>query len=144
MIVTHYQLQILGHPESLVEVTQAEYVRAERAAGFHPKHGMPLDKPCTASFSAHGIRGSVVEEETIQAETPEAQWGSPHTRARIALRQEQASARVAPKSPAVTDACYNCGHSKAQHFDPNAYVPGKCNHGYDLCGCRDYQPMRDS
>lgn len=130
MIVTHYQLQILGHPESLVEVTKEEFIRAERAAGFRPKVGMPQDGLATGGFSNGGIRGFIVEEEVVQAAAP--------------ILQRIPSVPVAPKSPAVPDACYNCGHSKAQHFDPNAYVPGKCNHGYDLCGCRDYQPMRDS
>jgi hypothetical protein len=40
--------------------------------------------------------------------------------------------------------CKNCGHSRYDHFDPNAYVPGKCNYGYDLCGCRNYEPKEDN
>lgn len=36
--------------------------------------------------------------------------------------------------------CLNCAHSRALHFDPNAYIPGKCNHQYDLCNCTNFVP----
>lgn len=36
------------------EVSLADYVSAERNAGFYPKRGMPQDKPATASFSVSG------------------------------------------------------------------------------------------
>jgi hypothetical protein len=42
----------------------------------------------------------------------------------------------------MSERCANCGHERSLHFDPNAYVPGKCNFQYDLCGCRDFQPRQ--
>lgn len=45
------------------EVTQEEFIRAERAAGFHPKYGCG---PCaTGGFSSGSVSGKVeyVEEE---------------------------------------------------------------------------------
>lgn len=37
------------------EVTEQEYVAAERSAGFHPKSSLPQDKPATSSFSKAGV-----------------------------------------------------------------------------------------
>lgn len=39
--------------------------------------------------------------------------------------------------------CANCGHSKSLHFKVDAYVPGKCDYQYDLCGCRNFVPKQD-
>lgn len=52
-----YYLGVVGHPESMVEVTEEEFVRAERGAGFRPKPG--LGPVATGGFSSGGIRGSV-------------------------------------------------------------------------------------
>jgi hypothetical protein len=41
------------------EVTEQEYVAAERSAGFHPKSGRPQDKPSTSSFSNAYVQGKV-------------------------------------------------------------------------------------
>jgi len=53
----HYYLGITGHPESMVEVTQEEFILAERAAGFRPKHG--CGPVATGGFGSGGIQGSV-------------------------------------------------------------------------------------
>lgn len=42
------------------EVTMEEFVRAERAAGFHPKDGMPIGKPATGGFSGGGVHGKII------------------------------------------------------------------------------------
>lgn len=43
------------------EVTMEEFVRAERAAGFHPKDGMPIGKPATGGFGVSGgVCGKVI------------------------------------------------------------------------------------
>lgn len=56
--VTYLERYFLGiplHRESEVEVTQDEFIAAERAAGFHPKHGCgPL---ATGGFSTGGSYG---------------------------------------------------------------------------------------
>jgi hypothetical protein len=42
------------------QVTKEQFVRAERRAGFHPKHGMSNSEPCTASFSSGSYNGRSV------------------------------------------------------------------------------------
>jgi len=39
------------------QVTKEEWVRAERAAGFHPKHGG--EGPATGGFTRNGMSGSI-------------------------------------------------------------------------------------
>jgi hypothetical protein len=42
------------------EVTEAEFVQAERVAGFAPKPSLPQDKPATNGFVvAGGVQGKV-------------------------------------------------------------------------------------
>ena len=41
------------------EVTKEHFVRAERRAGFRPKHGLSDDEPCTAGFSNGQVKGRV-------------------------------------------------------------------------------------
>lgn len=53
-MITRYYLTTPGTPE--VEVTKAEYVRAERAAGFHNTLGQP-EEPATAAFGTAKISG---------------------------------------------------------------------------------------
>lgn len=55
---TRYFLGVDGHPETEVEVTKAEFVRAERNAGFHNTMGRP-DEPATGGFGNGSIRGRV-------------------------------------------------------------------------------------
>ncbi len=47
--------------EDWYEVTKEQYVKAERAAGFHPKYGAS-DEPATAGFSSsiHPLQGRLV------------------------------------------------------------------------------------
>ena len=44
------------------EVTKEHFVRAERRAGFRPKHGLPDDEPCTSGFSNGQVKGRVSYE----------------------------------------------------------------------------------
>lgn len=55
-----FWVQANGAPD-LVEVSEADYVVAERAAGFHNKYG-PADKPATGSFSYSGPDGKIQGE----------------------------------------------------------------------------------
>lgn len=52
-----YYLGVTGREESFVEVTQDEFVRAERGAGFRPKPG--LGPVATGGFTSGGITGRV-------------------------------------------------------------------------------------
>lgn len=47
-----------GTDEPWEEVTKAEFVAGERAAGFHNTMGQP-DEPATAGFGGHGVSGRV-------------------------------------------------------------------------------------
>lgn len=55
-----YFLGFGGQP--LAEVSKAEFVAAERAAGFHNTMGRP-DEPATAGFSNGAVRGEVHYEK---------------------------------------------------------------------------------
>ena len=46
------------------EVTEAQWVQAERNAGFYPKSTRD-DRPCTAGFSGHGVVGWILNEEPV-------------------------------------------------------------------------------
>ncbi len=49
--------------DSMIEVTKEQFVKAERASGFHNTNGEP-DELATAGFNAsNGLRGSVRYEE---------------------------------------------------------------------------------
>lgn len=50
-----------------VEVDEAEYVRVERAAGFHNTLGQP-DKPGTAAFSNGVLEGTTIRPREIEHE----------------------------------------------------------------------------
>lgn len=52
-----YFLRYNGEEEH--EVTKEEFVRAERAAGFHNTLGQP-DEPATAGFGSGGVHGHVL------------------------------------------------------------------------------------
>jgi hypothetical protein len=49
-----YFLEIRGSPE--VEVTEAEFVAAERANGINPSYGEDPDRPVTGGFGNARIR----------------------------------------------------------------------------------------
>lgn len=54
-----YFLKTAWLPDDMwVEVTKAEFVRAERDAGFRNTMGEP-DEPATGGFHGHGVTGKV-------------------------------------------------------------------------------------
>lgn len=71
----HYYLTTDWLP-TWVECTKAEYVKAEREAGFRPTYGRSWDEPATAGFSGGGVSGSLsygkrrgtLEKESYQDE----------------------------------------------------------------------------
>jgi hypothetical protein len=56
---TKYFLSIDGVDGSEKEVTKEQFVRAERSAGFRPKHGLPQDEPATGGFGNGSIKGRI-------------------------------------------------------------------------------------
>ncbi|AXG66273.1 hypothetical protein SEA_ANNADREAMY_188 [Streptomyces phage Annadreamy] len=52
---TKYYLNETDDDDNWVEVTKEEFVRAERAAGFHNTMGRP-DEPATGGFSSSSYR----------------------------------------------------------------------------------------
>ena len=57
-MISHYYLKQPG--DAWKEVTETEYVQAERAAGFRAKDSLPQDKPATSSFGhSDGLQGKV-------------------------------------------------------------------------------------
>ncbi len=49
------------------EVTLEEYVAAERAAGFHPKDGLPVGKPATGGFTGgNGVNGKILSKVNLK------------------------------------------------------------------------------
>jgi hypothetical protein len=55
--ICRYFLEVNGEPET--EVTEAEFVAAERANGYTPGYGDEPDKPVTGGFGNARIRGRV-------------------------------------------------------------------------------------
>lgn len=43
------------------QVSEEEWVRGERRAGFIPRRDQPRDKPITGGFSGDGIEGSITK-----------------------------------------------------------------------------------
>lgn len=63
-----YFLTRKGEPE--IEVTEAEFVVAERANGFYPEDGGDENKPATGGFGNSRIRGRIDFDNGKETTTP--------------------------------------------------------------------------